>query len=273
MNLIEIDSSLCIGCGQCVMSCINGAMQQKEKGKPPFHNTWFGCIRCGHCVSVCPKGAISHTELDSQGFVEFKPAWNADDVEMLLRSKRSMRRFLDKPVPRDVLERLLSVAVTAPTDANTQDRGFLVLSTRESIDAFETFLVDGFRAWLPEALKQGIKEGSIEVLRTKSIIKMHEAGFHPAFREAPVVICAFARTDNVFGWYNCAGAMDYLMIQAHAMGLGSCVIGEALYAPVPAARYLKLPDGMRLHSTITLGYPAIKYKRTVSRVAAKVIWK
>ncbi|RLI34522.1 [Fe-S]-binding protein [Candidatus Bathyarchaeota archaeon] len=53
------DSSKCIGCGNCVRSCIIEAIFWDEKaGKP------IVCSYCGYCVSFCPYGVIELEPLE-----------------------------------------------------------------------------------------------------------------------------------------------------------------------------------------------------------------
>ncbi len=61
------------------------------------------------------------------------------DVEFrdVLRRRRMVRAYdEDRPVPPDVIERLVRAAVRAPSAGFTQGWGFLVLDTREDVDRF-----------------------------------------------------------------------------------------------------------------------------------------
>jgi nitroreductase len=48
-----------------------------------------------------------------------------DDV---IRSRRSIRGFLDKPVPRALIEEILELAMRAPSSMNTQPWHFHVVA-------------------------------------------------------------------------------------------------------------------------------------------------
>jgi len=67
-----------------------------------------------------------------------------DDV---VRRRRMVRNFSDKPVPSDVVDRILSNAQRAPSAGNTQGWAFLVLEGREETERFwsATFVDDKAR--------------------------------------------------------------------------------------------------------------------------------
>ena len=73
-------------------------------------------------------------------FIPFKNPYNYSDEEMVKRSKefyeimkqrRTIRDFSDKPVPREVIENCIATAGTAPNGANMQPWHFVVVSDEE----------------------------------------------------------------------------------------------------------------------------------------------
>lgn len=82
------------------------------------------CFRCLHCYAVSPVGAIDLAE----EYVPFN-----DDVgklrtvtpkalEYLVACRRSTRRFLDRPVPRDLIERVVQAGRYIPSGGNRRAR-------------------------------------------------------------------------------------------------------------------------------------------------------
>ena len=103
MNPITVNEEKCIGCSLCVNDCPNACLYLKN-GKA--HAGKSGCIECGHCYAICPQGAIrlssypcedepvvSMTELDSETLLS------------AMRSRRTIRHFMDKPVEEERSER------------------------------------------------------------------------------------------------------------------------------------------------------------------------
>jgi len=70
---IVIDRDLCLGCGACVGSCPNEALELGGDGKAAVRDN---CIACGMCVDTCPVGAISREqEAAGDGVGTFRGVW------------------------------------------------------------------------------------------------------------------------------------------------------------------------------------------------------
>ena len=70
-------------------------------------------------------------------------------------------------------------------------------------------------------------------------------------------------------------ATQNILLAAHAMGLGSCLIGfavEALRRDRSLLKALQIPDGETPHAVIALGYPNETYQRPAGRFQPVVRW-
>lgn len=67
-KIIEIDEALCDGCGQCVPSCAEGALQIID-GKARVIADKF-CDGLGACLGECPTGALKIIEREAEEFDE-----------------------------------------------------------------------------------------------------------------------------------------------------------------------------------------------------------
>jgi ferredoxin len=65
-KIIDIDESLCNGCGQCVTACAEGAIEIKN-GKANVVSDSF-CDGLGACLGKCPTGALRIDEREASGF-------------------------------------------------------------------------------------------------------------------------------------------------------------------------------------------------------------
>lgn len=65
-KIIKIDEELCDGCGQCVPSCAEGAIEV-QNGKATIVAEKY-CDGLGACLSECPKGALTIEERTADDF-------------------------------------------------------------------------------------------------------------------------------------------------------------------------------------------------------------
>lgn len=273
MKTAIFDRDKCLGCGRCVAECNIITLEGKGKGHVPEIHEPARCVVCGHCVSVCPVGAVSHQAMRPDQIREMASPVGPDEMAAAIRTRRTIRRYKDQPVAREDIERLIEVACHAPSDNNSQDRHFVVVTDRALINALESAIVDGFRQYLKDILAKGTPETAIEVANSRRFVASHEQGGHPIFRNAPCVIFIHGNKSELFSQHNCVLVAGYLMLQAHAMGLGTCVIGRALYEPGALGDFLGVPPTNRIFTILTLGYSASRYLRTVDRIPADIVWK
>ena len=82
-KIIEIDEELCDGCGQCVPSCAEGAIQVVD-GKARIVSESF-CDGLGACLGECPTGALKIVEREAEDFDE-------DAVEEYLKERERQEK-------------------------------------------------------------------------------------------------------------------------------------------------------------------------------------
>jgi len=186
------------------------------------------------------------------------PTLSALDFLNLIRSRRSVRRFLPDPVPQPVIERLLETGAFAPSAHNRQPWRFAVLTTPEA----KTRLADAMGAdFRRDLLADGLSPTEVETQVARS---------HARICEAPVVILLCLsmaemdtypdeirqRAEYLMATQSVALAGGTILLAAHAEGLGGVWVCAALFAPDTVRRALALPPDWEAQGMLLVGYPA-----------------
>ncbi len=284
MSLLAIDQEKCIACGLCAQVCIEEVFECNEKNRPPRIVDEAKCIRCGHCAAICPAEALKHNDMNMQNFIPVENlSIEPEQMERFLGAKRSVRHYRNKEVGKEVIAQLLRVAQLAPSDNNRQEREFIVVTDPHKIAELEKVTVDYYRKLLlmmnPVMRKisyvfmpHAIRELEKVIPDFQGLLRRSQKGEPAVFRGAPCIIFIHALKGNVMAKDNCLAAQHYLMLQAQAMGLGTCIIGYATAAASSLANILSVPKKNQIISAITLGYPRYNFKRTVDRKEKEVMW-
>lgn len=253
----------CIKCGACVAVCPPGVIELTSAG--PCLTEASGCIRCGHCVAACPYGALDSdiTPLKDQKPLKQFPVLDADTAEQFLRSRRSIRTYLDRPVEQEKIISLLNVARMAETGGNRQGISFVAVTDPKKIDQLKQNTIAYFQ-----------RENDPH--RQRPVKRYLETGKDTIFLDAPCVIVAIAESQELAAM-NSRYMFTYAELYATALGLGSCWAGYfemyALQNQQEVREVLLLPENVFVGGGLMLGYPKYRYYRLVDRDPLKIIWR
>ena len=289
-GVVAVDAEKCNHCGVCVRTCPVGVLAM-EDGEVVQQAGDFGCVACAHCMMVCPTGSITVSGRGAApGDVrELPPVGEratARGLAALLRGRRSVRQFSAREVERSVLEEIVELAATAPMGLPPWDIGCVVVQGREAVQRLAARIVEGY-AGLPRVFSPAVLTlmrpfwGRVmcEQFRTfvvplaESLVKHRAAGKDALFWDAPALLifhCSpYAQVEDA------AITCTYAMLAAESHGLGSTMIGSAgpiLQRNAKLAREYGIPDGHKAGLVLILGYPAVKFQRTVQRRFLDVHW-
>lgn len=148
------------------------------------------------------------------------------DTLEAIHTRRSIRQYQDKSVPEELLRKLLSAAMTAPSARNQQPWEFIVITEKDLLQKI--------------------------------------SGVNPnadMAAEAPlaILVCGNLAIETSPGYWviDCAAATQNLLLAAHALGLGAVWTGT--YPNEDRmdgyTELFDLPEYILPHSLVVLGYP------------------
>ena len=295
MYKVKIETERCKKDGFCAKVCPKGIFVQREKLTIPELMDQEGCIACGQCVAICRQNAISHSEFSSTTIraIQFEQMPTTEQVMTLLKTRRSIRAFRDKPLPNDTIERIIDGARFAPSGHNSQSTEFLVVQDRDLLNQVSAMVIEYlkfeikrfsnpiFRTITLLADRESAESGLHEIPGFKRMIQMFESGTDPILHGAPVLLAFHARRTVGFAGVNAQLALQNASLVAHALGIGHFYTGWVI-APcrAPKARawnrripsLLGIPPGNLLHGALALGYPIPRFKNMIDRKPPKIRW-
>lgn len=176
----------------------------------------------------------------------------------VVRERRSIRRYEDRPVPRDTIVELLEAATLAPSPHNRQPWRFAVL------------LQPAARARLADAMGERLRADRRRDGDAQEAIAADVARSRARLLGAPVVVVACLTMADMDQYPDArrgeaerhmavqatAAAVQNLMLAATERGLGSCWMCAPLFCPETVAACLDLPADWQPQAIVTLGWPA-----------------
>ena len=277
MAIIHVDPEKCVACGECAQACPDRFLPGDGKIRVVDEEN---CTLCGHCLALCPQEAISIQGLDPRAFPDLpaKAQIPPDALAAFLRSRRSCRVFADREVPRQALEELIDLARYAPTGHNSQNFQFVVIRDRELIRTLARRTAVFFGNLHRMLSAPGVDLPPWLQTHMRGFLlnwEWHREGKDRIFRDAPALIIVHALAENVSAAQNCHLAMAHIMLQAHAMGLGTCIIGYFIGAAErdpSIVKELEIPKENKIFTCCTVGYPVLKFRKLVQRKPPSVRW-
>ena len=158
------------------------------------------------------------------------------DVKTAIETRRSVRKFADKPVEREKITQCLEAARLAPSACNSQPWHYIVLDDPKVKEAFCEQAFSGVYKMSAWATK------------------------------APVIVAVVSDRGNfvsrIGNWFRNTEFFlvdqgisgEHFVLRAHDLGLGTCWIGWL--NSNKAAQFFHLPKGKKIEHLLAVGYPA-----------------
>jgi nitroreductase/NAD-dependent dihydropyrimidine dehydrogenase PreA subunit len=284
-----IDPEKCNGCGLCVKVCPSETISMQDD------KAWVTgdrSLQCGHCLAVCPVDAVRVNSIDEQSLSfnsfdlenDWLPYGESDTVHLvrLMASRRSCRNYTDRAVKRSILEDLVKTGTTAPSGTNCQNWTFTVFPARSAVAEFGQRIGSFFKKINRLAEKRVVRK-ALKLIGKPALDNYYRDYYQSVkdglrewelfgrdrlFHGAAAVIVVATKPGGSSPKEDALLATQNILLAAHSMGLGTCLIGfavEAIKNDSAIQQFLKIPAEETVCSVIAIGYPEEKYERLSGR--------
>jgi coenzyme F420-0:L-glutamate ligase / coenzyme F420-1:gamma-L-glutamate ligase len=195
------------------------------------------------------------------------------DLFSIIRNRRSIRKYQNKPVSQDLIEHILIAAGWAPSAHNAQPWRFIILTEHSAKKELAEAMAE---SWAIDMTKDGIKiEEEVRKVKVER------------FASAPVVILACITMEGMvkqpdterqkverdLAIQSLGAAIQNLLLTAHAKGLGACWFCAPTFCKETVRRVLKIPDEIEPQALIVIGYPAEKPSLPIRKTLEEYCFK
>jgi nitroreductase/ferredoxin len=271
---VIIDIEKCISCGICSSVCMFSVIIMDETTRKPVISSYAPpCSQCGHCETFCPESAIHLNTPDLKPpnlSLNIHPV-STEQIQDLVLHRRSIRKYLQKPVPRDTIEEILDIVRYSPSAMNLQTVRWQVIYDPKVVRNIAQEIISWMNQMITEQRLHEFAIGS----SFPHITREWEKGRDLITHGAPHLLITYSGKDELTATSDAIITTSYLDLIAPVYNLGSCWTGilkrAADWSPDVLA-LLDLPEGSMLQTALLIGYPAFNQHAVPKRKPVKVRW-
>jgi ferredoxin len=292
MKNVEINYDLCKACGICSDICPNKIFKKGNNKTLIYDEHLHLCFKCGQCMAICPTGAVAVEGLSAERDFFELPKETDREISFfnMIKTRRAVRNFQDKSVPKELLEKIVDAISFAPPAfppvkielTVVQNTELIRKALQYMIEDYE-FLYKGFRnPFIRLFIKKKIGKDGFNGLKTHIIPMMKErlpglkAGTEDTItRNAPAMILFHVDRNESSYSEDINIAVTYGFLAVHALGLGGSAM-TLIYPDIENNKILRklfsIPEKNEVAGSIIIGYPKYKFKKGIRRNLKKVTW-
>lgn len=200
---------------------------------------------------------------------------NQSSVMENLLTRRSIRRYKPDPVPRALVEQLLTAGIWSPSAHNRQPWRFAVVESQTQ----KELLAGAMGARLRRDLAaDGVDPALIEADASRSYSRITNAPVLVALCLSMVDMDTYSdekwgMNEYLMAVQSVAMAGQNILLAAHEAGLGACWMCAPLFCPDVVRDALSLPDDWQPQALLTIGYPAEAKEKPRRPLETSVLWR
>jgi nitroreductase len=164
-----------------------------------------------------------------------------------IKTRRSVREYLDTPLSEETLKKIIDAGRYAPTGLNLQPWRFIVVQNKEMLKKLSGYA----QPILVKNLEGRNDAGAVNFLK-----RLQDKNFN-LFYNVPVLILVIGSKNNALIDYDCSMCAENMMLAAHSLGIGSCWIGgaAAIQQSEEIMAELKIPQNYKIVAPLIFGHP------------------
>jgi coenzyme F420-0:L-glutamate ligase/coenzyme F420-1:gamma-L-glutamate ligase len=192
-----------------------------------------------------------------------------------IHQRRSIRRYEDRAVERDLIERIIEAGTWSPSGHNRQPWRFVVLQ--------DFAIKERLALAMGARLRSDLERDHLP----EDVIGKETSRSYERLTAAPVLILVCLtmaqmdvykdekRNHNEFvmAVQSVAMAGQNILLAAHDLGLGACWTCAPLFCPDVVLETLDLPEDWQAQGIITMGYPAQERRKTREPLETRIVWR
>lgn len=223
-------------------------------------------------------GSVSHSEFppEKTHTIDYSQMPTPEQVMLLIKSRRSNRTLTSRPVPKEMLDKIVEAAHSAPTATNSQSLSFTVVTDPRKLRQVSDYTIGVFdslaKLLLNPVVKCVVKPFMKDVYKYVPVFNRlkeeHKAGKDPILRKATALLLIHTPKSNRFGSEDANLAYQNASLMAQSLGVSQIYMGFVLTAirqegKDTLAKTLGI-DG-KIQAIMALGIPAFKYPKYTDR--------
>ncbi len=234
---------------------------------------WFPPVTVSCAVRVATKNARANA--GSVSVPRYEDAEDAMDFDDVIMGRRSIRGYKPDPVPRSLIEEILSLAMRAPSSMNTQPWNFTVL-TGEPLDRIRQGNTERNLAGIPHSREFRIGSAFDGAHRDRQVFvakqlfgamgieREDKAGRQDwvlrGFRQFDAPVCVIITYDKVLAGsddtpFDCGAVTTALVNAAWSRGLGCVVNSQGIMQSPVVREHAGIADDQVIMKAVAMGWP------------------
>lgn len=258
----KIEDEKCIECGLCVKECPVRIIQLDPK-PVIIADKEKNCLKCQHCLAVCPTGALSILGKNPEDSVSTKAEMpDAEALGNLVKTRRSIRKYKDEEIDKELINQLLETTAFAPTGHNSNSILLSVTDNKEATNKFR----DAVYASIKKAATEQEPKGRLKILASCQRA-WEKNGVDILFRGAPHILIASGPNKTTSPVADSVIALSYFELLANSHKIGTLWNGMVKWAiediDPSLQQLIGIPEDHTLGYVLIFGKSAVKYARAI----------